>query len=90
MKTLLLAGVMAAGLTFPIASQAESNVFGVEVPVVKTEVGDSLKGGHVAEDLGDTFRVQTLGDSTEQPTAETDNREVYYVFGVMVEDGQAI
>lgn len=90
MKTLLIAGALAAGLAFPLASQAEVDVFGVRVPVERNEVSDSLKGGYVAKDLGDTFTVQTLSESSRPSNAESDNRNNYYVFGVRVDNGRAI
>ena len=60
MTKLLLASIIAVGLSFPVASQAEINAFGVSVPVERTEVNDNLKGGYVATGAGDSLRVQTL------------------------------
>ena len=45
MTKLLLASILAIGLSFPVASQAEINAFGVSLPVGSTEVNDNILGG---------------------------------------------
>ena len=40
MRSLLIAGALAVGLSFSAASQAEVNAFGVQIPVQQSEVSD--------------------------------------------------
>ena len=85
MKKLIVAGTLAAALAFPLASHAEVNAFGVQLPVGQYEAAGSAKGGYVAEGLDDTFHVQTLPDKGESSLSEeTIHENVYTVFGVRV------
>ncbi len=91
MKKLLLASALALGLSFPLSSQAEVSAFGVQLPVERTEVSENLSGGHVAENLGDTFQVQKLrGSEVEEVQASSENKSVYSVFGVNIGGDQVI
>jgi hypothetical protein len=91
MKKLIVAGTLVAALAFPLASHAEVNAFGVQLPVGQSEVSDNAKGGYVAEDLSDTFHVQTLpGNSEAAPSEETIYENVYTVFGVRVSGSDVI
>ena len=60
MTKLLLASILAVGLSFPAVSQAEINAFGVSLPVERTEVSDNIKGGYVATSASDSLTVQKL------------------------------
>lgn len=60
MTKLLLASILAVGLSFPLTSQAEVNVFGVSLPVQNSEVSDNINGGHVASSAADSLRVQKI------------------------------
>ncbi len=82
MNKLLLASVLAVGLSFPLSSQAEVSAFGVQIPTEKAEVSDNINGGYVAQNLGDTFQVQKLQNSSEAVSTNTVDRNTYYVFGV--------
>ncbi|MGH7851498.1 MAG: hypothetical protein ACREOP_14490 [Thermodesulfobacteriota bacterium] len=91
MKKLIVAGTLVAALAFPLVSQAEVNAFGVQLPVGQSHVSDNAKGGYVAEDLSDTFHVQTLTDKGEAaPSEETIYENVYTVFGVRVSGSNVI
>jgi hypothetical protein len=91
MKKLILASVLAVGISFPLSSQAEVNAFGVQLPVERAEVSDNLKGGYVAGDLGDTFRVQKLNQKESQEVELTTESENFYsVFGVNISGDQVI
>ena len=91
MKKLIVAGTLAAALAFPLASHAEVNAFGVQLPVGQYEAAGSAKGGYVAEDLSDTFHVQTLSGNSESTSSdETTYENVYTVFGVRVSGSDVI
>ena len=89
MKKLLLASVLAVGLSFPLTSQAEVSAFGVQIPVKQAEVSDSINGGYVAQNLGDTFQMQKLQNSS-QASAKSVDSNTYYVFGVELGGDNAI
>lgn len=84
MKKLVIAAALAAGLSFPLASQAEVNAFGVSLPLQQGEVSDDVRGGYVAKDLNDTFQVQKLNSEAETESAGIEYENVYTVFGVRV------
>jgi len=65
MTKLLLASILAVGLSFPVASHAEINAFGVSAPVESTEVSDNIRGGYVATGAGDSLRVQGLSSDSD-------------------------
>ncbi len=91
MKKLIVAGTLVAALAFPLVSQAEVNAFGVQLPVGQSQVSDNAKGGYVAQDLNDTFHVQTLsGNSDSASSDETIHENVYTVFGVRVSGSDVI
>jgi hypothetical protein len=91
MKKLIVAGTLVAALAFPLASQAEVNAFGVQLPVGQSSVSDNARGGYVAKGLNDTFHVQTLSGNTESaPSDETIYENVYTVFGVRVSGDDVI
>ena len=90
MKKLLLAGALVVGLSFPLTSKADISVFGVEVPVKKAEVSDSINGGYVAQSLSDTFQVQKIQKSGEVASTEYEDTDTYYVFGVELGADNAI
>ena len=60
MTKLLLASILAVGISFPGLAQAEINAFGVSLPVERTEVTNNIKGGYVATSAADTLTVQKL------------------------------
>ena len=90
MKSLILASVLAVGLSFPLVSQAEVNAFGVQVPLQTSQVNDSINGVYVAQSLSDTFQVQKLQSPNESKSANSSyDKDTYYVFGVAL-DGDNI
>ncbi len=86
MRSLLIAGALAVGLSFSTGSKAEVSAFGVQIPAQQSEVSDSIRGGYVAQNLGDTFQVQKLQNSSESAASESANDNTYYVFGVELGD----
>jgi len=91
MKKLLLASALAVGLSFPLNSQAEVSAFGVRLPAEKAQVRDNIRGGYVAQDLGDTFNVQSLSNrEVEEVEAFSENENAYSVFGVNISGDQVI
>lgn len=91
MKSLILASVLAVGLSFPLVSQAEVNAFGVQIPQQTSEVSDSINGGYVAQSLSDTFQVQKLQSSNESKSANISyDKNTYYVFGVALDGDNTI
>ena len=91
MRKLIVAGTLIAALAFPLVSKAEVSAFGVNIPVGQSEVSDNIRGGYVAQDLSDTFRVQTLPEKSEaRPSDETEYQNVYSVFGVRVSGSDVI
>lgn len=90
MKKLLIAGALVVGLSFSSVSQAEVNAFGVQLPLQSAQVSDNIRGGYVAQDLGDTFQVQKLQNSSVRAASESDNDNTYYVFGVELGGDNAI
>ncbi|GJM14776.1 MAG: hypothetical protein DHS20C13_01030 [Thermodesulfobacteriota bacterium] len=89
MKKLLLASVLAVGLSFPLTSQAEVSAFGVQIPLKQAEVSDNINSGYVAQNLSDTFQVQKL-QNPSQVSAESLDSNTYYVFGVELGGDNAI
>ncbi len=90
MKKFLIAGALAVGLSFPLTSQAEVSAFGVQIPVEQKEVSDNIRGGYVAQDLGDTFQVQKIQNSSNRVSEYKSNDGTYYVFGVELGGENAI
>ena len=91
MKSLILASVLAVGLSFPLVSQAEVNAFGVQVPLQTSQVNDSIQSGYVAQSLSDTFQIQKLQSPNESKSANSSyDVDTYYVFGVALDNGNVI
>ncbi|TDI98887.1 MAG: hypothetical protein E2O70_08875 [Candidatus Dadabacteria bacterium] len=91
MKSLILALVLAVGLSFPLVSQAEVNAFGVQIPQQTSQVSDSINGGYVAQSLSDTFQVQKLQSSNESKSSDSSyDNNTYYVFGVALDGDNTI
>jgi len=91
MKKLIVAGTLLAVLAFPLVSKAEVNAFGVQLPVGGYNAEGNAKGGYVAQDLSDTFHVQTLsGEAATKPAAETVNKDVYTVYGIHLSGNEVI
>ena len=90
MKKLLIAGALVVGLSIPAVSQAEVSAFGVQIPQERAEVSDNIRGGYVAQNLGDTFQAQKLQNSSERVASESDSDNTYYVFGVELGGDNAI
>lgn len=70
--------------SFSLASN-EHNVFGVNVPVVKNEVRDSVKGGDIERDFLRFYtssKTATEGASKREAVVEEDN--YIYIFGVRI------
>ena len=83
MKSLIVAGTLLAVLAFPLVSKAEVNAFGVQLPVGGYSAEGNAKGGYVAQDLNDTFHVQTIsGETVTKPAADTASRNMYTVHGI--------
>ena len=66
MTKLILATVLAVGLSIPAVSQAEISAFSVSLPLNQTEVTDNIRGGYVATGAGDSLAVQRL--SSDAPS----------------------
>ena len=91
MKSLILALVLAVGLSIPLVSQAEVNAFGVQIPQQTSQVSDSINGGYVAQSLSDTFQVQKLQSSNESKSSDSSyDNNTYYVFGVALDGDNTI
>ena len=91
MKSLILASVLAVGLSFPLVSQAEVNAFGVQVPLQTSQVNDSIQSGYVAQSLSDTFQIQKLQSPNESKSANSSyDVDTYYVFGVALDGDNTI
>ena len=91
MKKLIVAGTLLAVLAFPLVSKAEVNALGVQLPVGNYNAESSAKGGYVAQDLNDTFQVQTLsGEEVSKPAPETGNKNVYTVYGIHLSGNDVI
>ena len=91
MKKLLLASVLAVGLSFPAISQAGVSAFGVQLPVESTEVSDNIRGGYVASDFRDSLQVQDIKNKeTVKSERESVPENVYSVFGINISGDQVI
>lgn len=91
MKTLLVAAALAVGLSFPIASQAEINAFGVSLPIERAEVNNDARGGYVAQSRMDTLKVQKLNSQeVKKSVPEVEHENVYSAFGIKVSGDQVI
>lgn len=90
MKKLIVAGTLLAVLAFPFVSKAEVNAFGVQLPVGNYNAEGNAKGGYVAKDLNDTFRVQTLSGKEATKPAETVSKDVYTVYGIHLSSNDVI
>jgi len=85
MKTLLFVAAFSIGIGLPLTSKAQLNAFGVQVPVERPLTNENIKGGYVAKNLGDTFRVQKLQNTGHINSKKEDSeKDIYYVFGVNV------
>lgn len=91
MKSLIVAAALAVGLSFPIASQAEINAFGVSLPIERAEVNNDARGGYVAQSRMDTLKVQKLNNQeVKQSVQEVEHENVYSAFGIKVSGDQVI
>jgi hypothetical protein len=91
MKKLIVAGTLLAVLAFPLVSKAEVNALGVQLPVGNYNPEGDARGGYVAQSLSDTFHVQTLSESeTPKQATETENRNVYTVYGIHLSTNDVI
>lgn len=91
MKTLVIAAILAAGISFHFTSHAEENIFGVTMPLEKKEVSEDINGGYVPLDLLDTFRVQkTSKPAYLDQVKSQDERDYFYAFGVPINFGDII
>ena len=91
MKTLVLVGVLALGLSFPLTSQAEVSAFGVTLPLEEKEVSDSHRGGYVASNFSDSLNVQKLHNVGVKEAKEKEVYEnVYSAFGINISGDQVI
>ena len=88
MKKLIVIASMGLALGFPTFSLADSYVFGVQTPIVRSEVKNQVKGGNVEKDFISFYaKEKTLdaGDiSRAQQGSDDDARDYIIVFGVKV------
>ncbi len=86
MKTLLISAALAAVLSFHFTSHAEDSVFGVDMPLEKTQVTEDINGGYVALDFLDTFTVQkTSKPGYLDQVRSQDDRDYFYALGVPID-----
>lgn len=90
MKKLILAAVLAAGVAFPLASQAEVNAFGVSVPVERNEVSDGVRGGTLSEFPYYPISVQRLSGTKTPTQGNVMNGDAYTVQGIHLSSDQVI
>lgn len=91
MKTLLIAAVLAVGISFHFTSHAEDYIFGVTMPLERNEVKNKIKGGYIPLNLLDTFRVQISEKPADLQTVKSqDERDYFYAFGVPINFGDII
>jgi hypothetical protein len=87
MRKLLAVGAIGIALSLPTISLAETSVFGVQVPVVKSQVKEEVRGGNVEKDFVSFYTTPKTRNATGlTPTVnQTSNDEDYYiVFGVRI------
>jgi hypothetical protein len=85
MKTILFVAAFSIGIGLPLTSEAQLIALGVQLPVERTLTNENIRGGYVAKNLGDTFRVQKLQNTGHiDSTKEDSEKDIYYVFGVKV------
>ena len=82
MKRLIIAVALAAGLAFPLASQAEVNAFGVSLLAGQNEVSDDIRGGSIAEYPFYPINAQRLSNTSEPVNVQTSHQNVYTVYGI--------
>lgn len=82
MKKLIIAVALAAGLAFPLASQAEVNAFGVSLPAGQAQVSDDIRGGTIAEYPFYPISAQRISNVSEPVQAQTLRQDVYTVYGI--------
>jgi len=91
MRSLVLASVLAIGLSFPLLSQEETSVFYFQVPAqtseVNSEVNNDACGGYLAHNISDTFHAQ---NTNESESSDTTYKDTYYAFGVVLDSDSAI
>jgi hypothetical protein len=91
MKTLMIAAVIAAGISFHFTSHADDNIFDVTMPLEKKEVAEDINGGYAPFGLLDIFRVQkTSKPAYLDQVKSQDERDYFYAFGVPINLGGII
>ncbi|HVY54222.1 MAG TPA: hypothetical protein VHC46_00535 [Thermodesulfobacteriota bacterium] len=91
MRKLIVVGTLLAAFAFPLASKAEVNAFGVQLPVGNYGDEGNAKGGYVAKDLNDTFHVQMISEEeTPKPAADAVNKNAYTVYGIHLSGNDVI
>lgn len=90
MKKLILAVVLAAGVAFPLASQAEVNAFGVSVPVEREAVSDGIRGGTIAEYPFYPISPQRLSSTQGEGRAPAMKGDAYTVQGIHLSSDEII
>lgn len=86
MKRLIAIATLGLALSFPSFSYADSYIFGVRTPIVKTEVKNEVKGGMVEKDFI-SFYLSPKEANTEtslMTEQEVNEDNSYIVFGVRV------
>ena len=88
MKKLIVIASMGLALGFPTFSLADSYVFGVKTPIVRSEVKNQVKGGNVEKDFISFYATEKTPDagdiSRAQQGSDDDGRDYIIVFGVKV------
>jgi len=85
MKKLLAVTAIAVSMGLSSLSFADTNVFGVSVPVTKNEVSDQIKGSYVETDhISFYLNAKDSVDSVEKVTHADSKDNGYYVFGVKI------
>ena len=86
MKKLIAVTALRLSLSFPSLSLADSYVFGVKTPIVKSEVKNEIKGGDVEKDLMSFYTSPKSADTDVSLTAvqRSDDDKDHIVFGVKI------
>lgn len=88
MKRLITIGMLALTFGFSSFSFAESHVFGVKIPIVKSVVKDEIRGREVERDFIGFYITPKVANSLSSPTGTGKSAEDYSsnVFGVSVKN----
>ncbi len=86
MRKLIAIAALGLSLSYSLSSFADTNVFGVNVPVSRNEVSDQAKGGDVEESFISFYLSPKVikNEQSQSPASKWEDESGYTVFGVRI------